>query len=213
MLDTIGGGWFSILTLILGIVLGLVSGMVTAYVRQRQAIGLKIVDQYFEVRKEVCAGISKLASIPIGTRLDHAELQRTRVELVEAFYLHYDFLPTEVLRELICLHACLASPRSTIFCCRGRRLRPLAPEDVDAFLENIALVEELKAIGPINLASPLESVRRSARVSYQARTALQALNEHFTLRNLLRWDRFFVKAKRRAGERVLAPLPTDLRRP
>ena len=104
-----------IITLVLGLAIGFISNVVLTYIRQRHEITIKIVEQYFKAREELCNKLSVLATLKSDQMLTESEIADIRKEILILYYKYYDFIPAEVLHELNCLHACLGDKKHRLF--------------------------------------------------------------------------------------------------
>jgi hypothetical protein len=176
-----------LITLVVGAVLGFLTSAWMERSRQRHDVVVKILEQYFKIREQICDEIGELAHLQIGSPLDDQSLITKRDTISKLFYKYYDFLPAEVLQEMNCLYACLTDKRNRIFRCKDNRLLPLQDSEIESFVESISLVDNFKYYALVPLNSSDANIRRGASVNYQARSVLRAINESFSLDSLMGW--------------------------
>jgi len=179
-----------VITLIIGAILGLVSSTYVTYIQKRDSISIKLLEQFFKVRDEICDKLSGLASLKIGDPVDPKHVTEVREGISRLAYKYYDILPPQVLREIYCLHACLGDSKNRIFRCKDNLVVPITEDhELQDFISDISLVDNLKAFGLVPLKSRNDAVKKSACINYQARCVLKSLNDHFTINHLMSWAR------------------------
>src|SRR5437870_7016766 len=99
-----------LLTLLLGAMLGLASSLVALFVSHRRTIGLRLLDQFFEVRKELVEAVSALSNLSSTEEFEENRLIEHRRVIAKLYYEHFDFLPEPVADALVLLHAALTNP-------------------------------------------------------------------------------------------------------
>ena len=175
-------------TFLIGALSAIVAHAAVAGWGRLQTIMGKIFDQYLKVRRDLTETLSELTNLGVLKLVNFDELPRINDDLSRLFYLHYDFLPSEVLLEMHCLNACLASGGRHLYRCGdGNRIAPLdlsKARKVEKFIEETVLVENDRVEARLALGLP---DRRSAILNYQARRVLGALNDNFRWRSLVLW--------------------------
>ena len=167
--------------------LGFLSSIWIERFRQRNTLTVRILEQYFKIREDICDEISELTNLQIGALLDDEFLDNKRGKLSRYYYKYYDFLPKDVLQALNCLHACLSDERNRIFVCRENTLYPIRDTEIEDFIEQISLVRNFKYYALVPLNSSDSNTRKSASINYQARYVLRIVNANFTLSSLMNW--------------------------
>jgi hypothetical protein len=179
----------SVLLLAVGASLGLVSSLYLNARQQRQVLTLKVLEQYFEVRKDVVTAVTPLANIGLTTSLSPDERKRYSNKVSNLFYTHYDFLPRSVLEALITLQACLDSPSGRLFAVRDNCIAPMNQQDVMSFVDSCAIFQNTSYVAPLALSSANPVVRANQALRLHARHVLQSLNRYASVEDLLRLPR------------------------
>jgi hypothetical protein len=184
-----------LLTLIVGLVVGFISNVILTYIRQKHDITIKIIEQYFKAREELCDQLSVLAALKSDQMLSENEISKVRQELLKLYYKYYDFMPIEVLHELNCLHACLGDKQHRLFKYYDNKVLLLKEPELSNFIERITFVDNLRYFAKIALNVEDESKRMSSSLNFQAKSVLRAINDTFTIKNLMSWVKFLPKNK------------------
>jgi len=182
-----------IITLMAGTLLGFFSQLFFKSLEIKQSVSDKVLDQFFNIRSELCAELSKLAILQESKALDPTLAPTSRNRISELYFTYYDFLPKEILEQLNCLFACLSDRENRIFVCKNGKVIPIQPSELHAFIESISLIENFKYSAPIHLQSKDENTRRITSIKCQARSVLKSLNEYFTMQNLTYWIKHVAK--------------------
>ena len=182
-----------LITLIIGAILGFASTVYLKHSDAKQIVTEKILNQYFDVRNDLCTELSKLAILKESEKLDISLLSAARDKISALYFEHYDFLPKEVLDELNCLFVCLTNRKTSIFKYENSRIFPLPPSEIQAFIERITLVENFKYSALLCLRSKDDDIKRIVTVKCQARSVLVSLNKYFTMRHLMDWINYTTK--------------------
>ena len=96
-----GNATLPLLTLLLGAMLGLASSLVALFVSHRRTIGLRLLDQFFEVRKELVEAVSALSNLSSTEEFEENRLIEHRRVIAKLYYEHFDFLPEPVADALV----------------------------------------------------------------------------------------------------------------
>ncbi|MGA8496162.1 MAG: hypothetical protein WB764_11820, partial [Xanthobacteraceae bacterium] len=99
---------FSIILPIVTLIIGAILGLVASYVTHKQNINLKLLEQYFEVRKLIAREIAPLTNIDLSKKWADGELQACKNKVSILYYEHYDLLPSKVLEALMLLELSIA---------------------------------------------------------------------------------------------------------
>jgi hypothetical protein len=83
------------------LVIGAMIGLLASYFTHKQNINMKVLEQYFEVRKIVAKEIAPLTNIDLSKNWTEGELQSYKDRVSILYYEHYDLLPGKVLEALM----------------------------------------------------------------------------------------------------------------
>lgn len=188
--------------------MGLLASVCIAYLQHKQDITIKIIEQYFAAREQLCDQLSALANLQVTSscKLDTATLAEYQENISKLFYKYYDFLPPEVLKEMLCLHACLSDKENRLYKHENNCLILIEDKDIEGFIGQISLIDNFKYYAPIPLESKDPNIRRAASVNYQARSVLVSMNYHFTIQHLRSWNRYLQKSKETKSKLRNTPL-------
>lgn len=189
-----------LLTLALGAFLGLLTSIYITHNQHRHDVTIKVVEKYFGARELLCDMLSNLASLQLTNNVDIASLPEYKKELSKLFYKYYDFLPVKVLREIVCLYACLSDRENRLFMFKEQKgkddlLLLMTDSDIEGFIKKISVIENFESYALIPLKSKDSNMRRTASINYQARSVLQTINGYFTIQNLLSWSKHLQKSR------------------
>src|ERR1700704_4252915 len=90
--------------LIAGGMLGYLSSLNVARAQHRQALTLRVADEYFSARRELVMLVSELADIKLLDEASKPQWPQKADAVGNLFYRHFDLLPSPVLDRLILLH-------------------------------------------------------------------------------------------------------------
>ena len=184
-----------LLVLIAAFIGAFISTILVSFLRQKEEIRNKILDQYLIVRKEITEVLAKMASKPFNERFTDDEIGTFRNQLSTFFYQYYDFLPRALLRELLCLISCLGDKEHRIYKFQNRRFVPIdLNDDLPIFLESISMSDNFMWQAQMKLHGKASPSRRVAGIVCQTRFVLLNFNKHFSLRQLRRWSRHLPKS-------------------
>lgn len=186
-----------VITLVAGTFLGLLTSVCISYLQHKQDITVKVIEQYFAAREQLCDQLSTLANLQVTSsgQLEAKTLAEYQENVSKLFYKYYDFLPPEVLKEMLCLYTCLSDKENRLYRHENNCLFLIENKALEAFVERISLVDNFKYYAPIPLKNKNSHVRRAASISYQARSVLVSINHHFTIQHLISWNRYLPKSK------------------
>lgn len=185
---------------ILGAGFGFLAKSYFARLSFRQSTIESIVTRYLDARDELCSILAECAVKSDAT--DDEWLLDVRNKISLSYYKFFDYIPKEVLRELICFQACLKDPKNQLYKVEDESLCLIAPEDLKGFCENISTFTNLAPAIYMNLHNGEENFRKSNRVEYQARHALMNINKYFTEENLTSLELFAPKSHNKALQRI-----------
>ncbi len=158
----------------------------------RQSTIESIVNRYLDARDELCALVAECA-VKTDSQ-DEQWLNETRKSISLAYYKYYDYMPNEVIKELICLQACLKDSNNRLYKIHAEKLRRIEKNDLQIFCETIATFKNIAPAIYFNLHNGAESDMRDHRIEYQARHTLININRYFTEKNLTSLNLFRPKA-------------------
>lgn len=169
----------------IGALFGLFSTLWVSSRRQRQDITLKLLDQYFEIRKEIVNVVSELSNLRVRDELDPIDRVRYRDEVSKLFYKHYDFLPEPVLDSMTLLYVCLSEPAAGPYIIRDGAVVAMNDSDVMRFIDECSLFANTKYLAPLALKSSIPTIRANQAVILHARSVLYTLNKFASIEDLL----------------------------
>lgn len=175
-----------IMSVIIGALLGLLTSLLASSIRQRQDVTLRLLDEYFQVRKELVEAITDLANINIRDHLDSSRRAEYKYITSKLFYKHYDFLPKEVLEALTLLYVCLNQPNSGLYSFRGNAILPMDDVEVVKFIESCSLYDNTRYLAPLALKSGDPTIVGNQALILHARNVLYELNKYASIKDLLR---------------------------
>jgi hypothetical protein len=178
--------WLPLLSVSVGALLGLLSVLVASSMRHRQDITLKLLDQYFEVRKEVVNVVSDLSNLKIRDEFDSQRRAEYRDLISKLFFKHYDFLPKPVLDSMTLLYVCLSNPEGGLYCIKGDVILPMGEADAVSFIEGASYFVNSQLLAPLALKSNSPSIRSNQSIILHARNVLNALNKYASIEDLLK---------------------------
>lgn len=183
-----------LLTATVGALLGLLSTLWVSSRRQRQDITLKLLDQYFDVRKEIVNVISDLSNLRVRDELDSTYRAKYRDLISNLFYRHYDFLPKPVLDSMTLLYVCLSQPEGGPYIIRNGAVVAMNDSEVIRFIDDCSLFINTKYLAPLALKSSNATVRANQAIILHARQVLYTLNKFASIEDLLKMTRRLKKS-------------------
>lgn len=189
-----------IVSSILGAGFGFLAKSYFARLSFRQSTIESIVTRYLDARDELCSILAECAVKSDATNDEWLLDVRNKISL--SYYKFFDYIPKEVLRELICFQACLKDPNNQLYKAENESLRLIAKADLKEFCENISTFTNIAPAIYMNLHNGEESFRRNNRIEYQARHALMNINKYFTEENLTSLELYAPKSRKKALFRI-----------
>ncbi len=183
-----------VLSLVAGTALGLGSNIIVSFLKQRQTVLLRLLDQYLEVRKDVVETVSDLTHIPDKSDLTAEDRGNLRDRVAKLFYRHFDFLPAEVLDALLLLNVCLSDESGRLYKLENRAVLPLPNDEVPDFIRACSVYQNAELFAPIVLRSKNARARHNKAIQLHARHVLYTLNSFASLDAFMRLARRFPKA-------------------
>lgn len=174
-----------LLSVAIGTLLGLFSTLLVSSRRQRQDITLRLLDQYFQVRKEIVDVVTDLANLGVRQSLEPERRLEYRDSVSKLFYKHYDFLPEAVLRSLTLLDVCLSSSQGKLYTFKGKAIVPMKNDEVIALIESCSLYDNTRYFAPLALSSSDPRIRSNQAIALHARNVLYTLNKFTSIEDLL----------------------------
>jgi hypothetical protein len=184
-----------LLSAAVGALFGVLSNFLTSSLRQRQDITSRLVDQYFDVRREVVNAVSELSDLDLKTPLDLKYRNGHRDVMSKLFYRHYDFLPKPVLDSLILLHVCLERSNGMLYSLRDGAVIQMDDHHVMPFVESCAIFTNSKYLAALALKSDNVTVRTNQAIVLHARHVLYSLNEFVSIGDLVEMTKNLKKAR------------------
>jgi len=184
-----------LLSAAVGALFGIFSNFLTSAVRQRQDITLRLMDQYFEVRKEVVNVVSELSDLNLKIPLDPDYRDSHRDKISKLFYKHYDFLPKQVLDSLILLNVCLEHSSGQLYCLKAEFVVQMNDDEKMQFVESCSVFANSKYMAAIALQNENITIRTNQAIVLHARHVLYSLNEFVSIRDLVTMTRNLKKRK------------------
>jgi hypothetical protein len=169
----------------IGALLGLLSTLWVSSMRQRQDITLKLLDQYFEVRKEIVNVVSELSNMKVTDELDSTRRVEYRYLVSKLFYKHYDFLPKPVLDSMTLLYVCLSWPAGGPYTIRNGAVVAMNDYEVIRFIDECSLFVNTKYLAPLALKSSNLKIKANQATILHARQVLYSLNKFASIEDLL----------------------------
>jgi hypothetical protein len=169
----------------IGALLGLLSTLWVSSKRQRQDITLKLLDQYFEVRKEIVNVVSDLSNLKVKDDLNSAQRVEYRDLVSKLFYKHYDFLPKPVLDSMTLLYVCLSEPEGGPYIIRDGAVVAMNDSEVIRFIDDCSLFVNTKYLAPLALKSSNLTIKANQVIILHARQVLYTLNKFASIEDLL----------------------------
>lgn len=180
-------------------ILSLISNIVIIRFSQRENLTSKIIEKYFEVRNEICEKLSDLANLKEINIITEEKISESREQVSKMFYKYYDFLPDEVLYELICLYCTLNDRGHRLYRINKRRLELLNKNDLENYVKESSLLKNTYHSTYVMLNSKDINIRKAVSINAQARKVLDAMNDFFSLESLTK----FVRNLKRRNQRFL----------
>jgi hypothetical protein len=157
-------------------------------------VGIKLLEQYLVVRKELVDTVSDLADLESRKVFEIDQRVEYRDRVSKLFYMHYDFLPRAVLDTLILLHVALDRPGEGPYDLVNNTVLPMAESRLLNFVENCSLFRNSLYTAPLALKSQNLIVRENQVIKLHARHVLITLNQFSSIEDLLRLTRKLKKA-------------------
>jgi hypothetical protein len=172
-------------SLIAGAGLGFLCTLLLDALRQRQALTLRLLDQYFDIRKDIVVTVSDITALDLNKPLSEERREILRNKISKLFYQHYDFLPRPVLESLMSLHTCVADYSGGIYTFRDGAIAPIKNQDLHSFVQECSLFRNAELLAALALKSKNPAVRANEAINLHARHVLYALNRFASIRDLL----------------------------
>lgn len=177
--------YLPVITLAAGALLGFLSTLAITSMRHRQEITLRLLDQFFDVRREVVEAVSDLTHLNTLQSIDEDALSGYKESTSKLFYKHYDFLPRAVLDALLLLHVSLFDLEGNLYTIRDESIEPMVASEVVDFIEACSLYRNAKLVSPLALRSKNPTVRFNQAIKLHARHVLYTLNKFTSIEDLL----------------------------
>lgn len=173
-----------IISVVLVALFGLISNFIIIRMNQRQSISNKMIEHYINIREEITSKISNLASYkPANTDL----VLNSSLDISKLYYKYYDFLPQEVLNELLCLYSTLIDKNNRIYRIKNSALYLIEETDLEEYIISTTPIPNSKFYTYYLLNSKDVTTMKITCVALQARKVLNTMNIFFTPDNLILW--------------------------
>lgn len=182
-----------LLSLAVGATLGLGSSILVSSIKQRQTVTLRLIDQFFDVRKEIVDVLSKLSDLDINERFTDQQLKELQQGVSKLYYKHYDFLPSEVVESLLVLHACLKSRKGNLYQLKNRMVIPMSAKESQEFILQNYIFRNTLIFSTLAFKSSKTEVRQNQAFKLHAQFVLYNLNKYVTKEKLLEMTKILVK--------------------
>lgn len=174
-------------------ILGFVSNILIFRINQKQSISNKIIEQYFKIRDEITNKISDLATLKTIADVEIESIDMASADISKLYYKHYDFLPIEVLNDILCLHSTLINKDNKIYRIRDKSIYEIEENELEDYIQSTSDISDSKYYTYCMLKSKDIKVRRATCINLQARKVLNTMNKFFTLDKLIYWEKYIRK--------------------
>jgi hypothetical protein len=175
----------TLLAATIGALLGLLSTFWVSSIRQRQDVTLRLLDQYFEVRKEIVNVVSELSNLKVTDELETPSRIEYRNLVSKLFYKHYDFLPRPVLDAMTLLYVCLSNPTRGPYTITDQAVVAMNDSEIVRFIDECSLFANTKYLAPLAFKSADSKIRGNQAIILHARKVLYTLNKFSSIEDLL----------------------------
>src|ERR1043165_9854975 len=153
--------------------LGYLSSLLLARTQHRQALTLRVADEYFAVRRELVALVSELADLTLKDEISQRERFRRADAVGSLFYKDFDLLPRPVLDRLILLHVALRTPQRGPYRIEATTVIPMTRADVVTLVERCSIFANSMFMAPLALNSRNHVARDNQVIKLHARDVLR----------------------------------------
>jgi hypothetical protein len=167
-----------LISVIIGAALTLFSSWLISRIRQKDSIKNKMIDQFFEVRKEIVDVISSLANIKSNKNISDEDFENYSLSVSKLFFKNYDLLPSAVSQAMLTLHACIENGDGKYFKIQNSKVLPMTQVETKEFITNSPLIKNTKVFGLIALNSTDPNVRRNYAIKIHAQHVINQLYIH-----------------------------------
>lgn len=179
------GNVLPLAALIIGALLGFFSSLVVSFLKHRRLIALRLIDQYFEARKAVTKKISPLTNIELDVEFSADSRIEFRNTVARLYYLHYDFLPREILDRLTLLDTCLCDPDNGPYGVVKGSIVALESKQISEFIQTTSDYKGAMLYASMALNTKKRVIRQNQVIKLHARSVLHALNNYTSISDLL----------------------------
>jgi hypothetical protein len=174
-----------LLSLAVGATLGLGSSILVSSIKQSQTVTLRLIDQFFEVRKEIVDVLSQLSDLDFNERFTDEQLKELQQGVSKLYYKHYDFLPSEVVESLLVLHACLKNRKGNLYQLKNGMVAPMSAKESQEFILQSSRFRNTRIFSAQAFKSSKTELRRNQAFKLHAQFVLYNLNKYVTKEKLL----------------------------
>jgi len=174
-----------LLSLAVGATLGLGSSILVSSIKQRQTVTLRLIDQFFEVRKEIVDVLSQLSDLNIHEQFTDQQLTVFQQAVSKLYYKHYDFLPPEVVESLLVLHACLKNGKGKLYKVHDEFVAQMSAKESEEFISKNSRFRNTRIFAKQVFKVAKNEVKRNQAIKLHAQHVLYTLNNYVTKEKLL----------------------------
>ncbi len=178
-----------LMSVIVVAILGFISNILITRVNQKQNVSNKIIEQYFKIREEISDKISDLVTLKTVNDTNYDIINISK-DISKLYYKYYDFLPREVLNEILCLHLTLTDQNNNIFRINNKSIQQIKDEEIEDYIKSTSYISNSKFFTYFLLKNDDVSIRRIASINLQAKKVLDTMNDFFTLNKLMYWAKY-----------------------
>jgi len=167
-----------------GALLGYLSSLALARAQHRQALTLRVADEYFAARRELVEIVSKFADVNLLREMSPAERETNANAIGNLFYKNFDLLPRPVLDRLMLLHVALRSPVNGPYCLMKAAVTRMPREEFASFVKRCSIFTNSSLFAPLALSSSNQTIRGNQVVKLHARDVLYTLSVYSSVDEL-----------------------------
>lgn len=178
--------YLKILTIVLGSLvsawLGFLAKTYFVNLSFRQNAIEAVVTRYLDARDDIS---DLLADCAVDAKARDTDWLLSMEQAIgHAYYKYFDYMPNEVIQELLCLQVCIHDAGNHLYKIEDGNLKWLDDSDLASFCETIARVGNIAPTIYYKLKSDVLDDICSRRIEYQAKYVLMNMNMYFTEENL-----------------------------
>ncbi len=183
-METFSKGDAIILCILL--VLGLLSYIISYILKIRSDFSIKIFNEFLKVREPLTIFLSEISSRKIDRPINSFTLEEWREYLSKIYYKNFDFFPTPVLDEILCLINCIERKGDYLIIHTGDVIKPMDKAEIEKAVYAVGTNRNFRTFVFANLGRENNPVNRNIRLLIQTRLVLRKINNYFNLRHLIK---------------------------